>query len=58
MPLPSGNIHLLRLGGNVQNSQLLAQPGGVAGLNSRLRAGKKKLLDAFVAEALDHPALL
>lgn len=56
MKLPTGNIHLLRLGGGVQNGKLLIQLAGMAGVNSGLRSGHEELLDPFMPKAANHTA--
>jgi hypothetical protein len=58
MKLPSGNIHLLRFRGGIQNGKLLIQLLGMAGLNASLRAGQKELFDPFMPEAANHSEIL
>jgi hypothetical protein len=52
--LPSRSIHVRRSSRIIQRKQLQTQPGAVLGLNPALRTRPEELLQAAMAEALDH----
>jgi len=56
MEPPPRSIHILRPLGIVKGKELQAKLGGVLWLNACLRSHLEELLQAAVAEALDHSA--
>jgi hypothetical protein len=54
MEFPSGNIHLFRSRGGIQDGQLFVQLRGMTGLNSGFRTGQEKFLDPLMPKAANH----